>query len=535
MPKRMRYDDYLAAAMRKSKSPRLKAAGMAYPYVKMAAPYVKKGVKRVFRKAKRPTKRRPPSGRPPARGKYAAKPGNMPRYKVGRYLGNFKKGPRPPVGRRAERHIDTSVTVDQPMVNYVGFQTYGSCNDILYTYCMALCREWAERSQMQLVSWNTRVHDQNYTSNSTGGGIDVHHKGKLSYIGLLFSKTDVHGNRHQKIDGITLIGADDAYTWADLAAWLRNKLLTICANEGFSPEAYSLCDFVDFTTIRNDPPPGAAREEFVDTKIPYYTNKQWGEDIVTFACKSITKVNNVTPAGTDRHDINDVNANPLQGKLYDFTHQTPRFRDAWLENTHDTATESYSDIDKLQSCNLRQDMLQTQYLRLKVPVTGTDDFTFTALHKAFKQPPRGSTIFKNCDGVKDVHMPPGGFKSIVRTGTVKASTARFIHGCLQGHVPVAGMVIEGVNNAAESVLGDKEDKRIKTKPVVTPSFMLALEPTVRTATNEEVKLVVNRDLHHMCWIRKARSPGTAKYNTVRATTAWPHDYEEYPNVIYDAN
>ena len=488
----------------------------------------------MFRKAKRPVKRK--YAPRPSRGKYVpSRAGAVPKHRIGRYMGNYKKGRKPPVGRVAERHIDTSYTIDQNMVNYVGFQTHGSMGDILLTYCMALCREIAQKSKISLTSFHQRMQDQDNRSNTSAISVNYVDRSRLGLIQFAFSKVDMHGNKTQEYHDYQVLNEDYSQSWLDFAGWIRDRIFVACGQNGFSPESYALCSSNDFTAFHNADP---GTTTFTGAVQPFFVNKTWGEDIVQFACKSITKVNNVTPAGTDRHDINDVNANPLQGKLYDFKHSAPRFTNAWITNIHDGDGTSYPDIDKLQSTHLRQDMLQTQRLRMRVPVSGTADFTYTALHPDFKQPPRGTSVWSNVDGVQNVHMQPGGFKTIVRTGTVKASTARFIAGVMYSRVDVNNISLSGATQTVTASDGTNippdYDKRIRSRPVITPSFILALEPTVRTETNEEVKLVVNRDLHQTCKIRRAPSRGTAKQVTVRGTVSWPVDYEDNNQVYIDS-
>ena len=483
----------------------------------------------MFRKAKRPAAKRKYAPRPP-RGKYVPSgSGRRPAYRIGRYAGNYRKGPKPRVGRTAERHIDTSYTIDQPMVNYTGFQTYGSIGDILLTYCYALCRQIAAKSGCHLTSFQQRMQDQDPTENTGQTGVDITNRSRLGYITFRFSKADMHGNKIYSVDEYNVINENYSQTWSDFAAWIRDRMMVTCGNDGYSPESYSLSTVMNYTAYENADPSTTTRN---GVPIPFFTNERWGDDIVQFSCKSITKVNNVTPAGTDRHDINDVNANPLQGKLYDFKNASPIFSDQWLKTTDTNST--WADIEKLQSIHLRQDMLQTQRLRMRVPVTGTADYTYTALHPDFKQPPRGSTVWKNVAGVRDVRMEPGGFKTIVRSGTVVASTRRFIGACFRSHVDVNNISLSGKTQTQGTNLGNDFDKRIKTLPVLTPSFILALEPTVRTSTNEEVKLVVNRDVHQTCNIKRAPSRGTAKQITVRSTSEWPIDYEDNNQVYVDA-
>lgn len=393
-------------------------------------------------KRKRPFK---DAGRPKA--------GRYPAVRIGRQMGVYgKPGRKPAVLGSVRRTIDKTLTSTQQDVNYVGFTAYGSTDEIVQTFCMQVWKDIFQRAGSPLSSWQGRVRsDAHSTSAFTN---------RLASVTFFFQR-DVHNDVDRQTAQRVFATSDTA---EDLVSWLEATIKSQY-HDGYLPRSYALEDA---------------------SGVPFVTHETWGDDIVTWNAQCEVKLQNITPAGgtgTGSTDINDINANPLQGKVYDFRNGYMKLRPDYLQMVEASNPLNWGTLKEIQNVNATTDLISVQHLR----ETG---LYANELAKAFQTCPRGPAVFSNLEGVKNIQMPPGGFQVIKRNVTSKCSVVRFIWGAFNSYLPDPG--------------GSEFVKPSVTKPVVNKVILVGLEPTVRSTTDEIVKVLVNRRIMHSISIRKKK-------------------------------
>lgn len=384
------------------------------------------------------------------------KTGSFPAVRIGRLMGvHGRKGKKPKPITGVRRKFDKSLLSTQSMVNYVGFQMFGSSWDILNTYCMHLVKDMMKRAGAAIDSWQGGV--ESTTSDF-----------RLWRIKMVFQNDPNTGTVDRVEEEIIPTGNKSAEEIATLIA----VAITNQYGNGYYPSSYRLIE----------------QDGTVDGK-HFYRHDTWGEDMVHFAATSYANVQNVTPTDDGGTNINDVNANPLVGKVYDFKHPYIKFDEEYLREVGSIV--DFDELQKLQDMAYTQDLVETNYLR-------KDALNYAeALPVAFKKPPRGAAVFNNLDGAKGISLPPGGYQVVKRSITVKCSARRFIAGVFNtfqaSPVPLTKPLI---------------------RPIVNKVMLMAFEPSVRSQSNESVKVIVNRRISHDLKIVRKKPSNLPVHNTV---------------------
>lgn len=379
---------------------------------------------------------------------------SLPKFRVGASKGTFgKKGkkPKPYTGVVVKNNYQTTTNGGQ--VCYFGMP-YAPKNKIVLAYAMNLVQFIAKRSGLVLSSWLAGCKSNNFDA------------GRMKKIGIRFAKRHTDGTGDSVEDTITPTAADTWEAFAhDIAGNLSDR-----AKDGWYPESYRLFNEADDV---------------------YYDHNRMDEDIVTTYISMYCRIQNVTPAddGTDMN-VNAADANPLMGRIYDFKHGAPRLSESFIKDTTLSWGASFGDVDKISSANYDQVILSTMHLRSNSDVNGT-------LARAFILPPNGASVFSNCEGAKDVSMPPGGFYTVKRTHKVVANVKRFLAGAVDLEDPLT------YNPGIQTIHPAN----------VAKSFMVALRPTMRTGTNEEVKLGIARDLVIKTQVKRKAQQNAPAYNS----------------------
>ena len=122
----------------------------------------------------------------------------------------------------------------------------------------------------------------------------------------------------------------------------------------------------------------------------------------------------------------------------------------------------------------------------------------------FKQPYKSMEIFKDTQSEDKVYMPPGGYKQLIRKGNKTMNFSRFC----QATVPYsAGRNFTRVNAGAS------------VEPRIGTSTIWALEPVIRTTTNEVVRVATQMETWYTVKARAGnKSVPICKINTVTAGT-----------------
>lgn len=384
------------------------------------------------------------------------KKGSFPRVRIGHLMGvHGKPGKKPSPLKGVRRVLDKSLTSTQTDVNYVGFQQFGSAREVVLTLCLHLVKDIFARTGAPLNSWQGAFKSHASLPNS--------HRNRLTGITFHF-QSDKYNSVDYDDHTFTLHAYDTAESLAeDIEAVFRTQY-----QSGFYPCAYTL---------------GNNEGE------SFYSRETLGEDMVDFYATTYIKVHNVTPADNDSTNINDVNANPLIGKVYDFKHPYVKMNEEYLREIEAQEQDAVAGIDWTQVHNVQtttsaDDRIDTQYFRN----AGGSNIWDGDLLDAFKKPPRGAAVFANLTGAKTMSMPPGGYQVVKRDIKVTCSLKRFIAGAYN------------VYNEASAANFLKPIIR----PIVNRVIMLGMEPAVRSETDEQLKLVIARKITHDLRIRRKK-------------------------------
>lgn len=388
----------------------------------------------------------------------------LPKYRIGKQMGTFgKKGAKPKPLAGATLRTNTDFTPDGTEVCYWGTTIAPPRNHIMFLVAQYIVMDVYKRSGLNVAAWTGPTQSRNNATPNDNG--------RLKSFVMDFTREDQNGASTYTSSTID-ISTTVAQTPEAFAGRIRNEIRAQ-AILGFYCHSYRCIDFDNSA---------------------YYRRDDFGDDIVTLYFTTKARLQNVTP--TDNHNaaangipssVNDVAANPLMGRIFDFQHGAPRLKDEY-ERMQSTVP-GHAEIAKVSVCDNTTQQINVGALR--EDATGSDP---GRLARTFRQPPNGAAVFKNVIGAKNVSMPPGGYQTIMRTQTIKASVRRLTFGIFE---------VDTVGTAA--------NVRDYHAPVVMKSFMVALKPTMRHESDELVKLVVNVDRTAKCTIKRRKYPNAPAY------------------------
>ena len=346
-------------------------------------------------------------------------------------------------------HIDINSEVQQSGCAYFGYADAGWQDDQLMQGCLALTNMFFRRAGMKLPDTQVSV------AQALSTPVDAppeYHQTKLKQIQLLFVNIAQDGTHSSSLGEIgvnvnstILTVANDirnAIFDAGTAATLPAKKWPIMAKL-FSSDHDSNYHYTLFATYDLE------------------------NTMVDFAYKRKYKWVNVTPAGeqgvSGSTNINDINANPLSGRIYKFKGPTPLLRAAISdynpELQMDGIEEQNADSSSAIACN---------YFRANNSYANQPKTQFT-------QPFKAKQYFKNAETEDKVYMPPGGYKQIIREGKVTMNFKRFCQ------ATVIQPSTTGISDGVEK------------PPKIGTCTLWALEPALRTDVNEQVSVRVNAE------------------------------------------
>lgn len=387
-----------------------------------------------------------------------------PKFRIGRQMGVFgKPGPKPKPITGVKMRIDDHHTVSGTHTCYYGTSGASRYNTIKLL-ALHMVQDIAKKDGQVLSSWDAVM--QTYAQAGAHAG-----PGRLKYVTLRYRRQRSNAEDEHFSDPL-LVSSTPAETYVTLANRITDSFIAQ-AKRGYYPHEYQLVE----------------QWEAGMPDRSYYTHNRFDEDIVEMYTVMNLKLQNVTTAQHGErvgYNINDIDANPLQGRVYDFRHETPRLSAGFADQAEtDTNFDTISKIGDVPNDNSY--LIQVDNLRaMHLP---TND-----LQRAFRQPPGGAAVFGNCVGVKRLSMPPGGFFTVKRDFTVKCNTKRYI----AGTIPVDWTVTTGTLKEIQPVITRK-------------AVMVGLEPTVRTATAEVVTLTTNRDMTTTIKLKRASMPNAPGY------------------------
>lgn len=206
--------------------------------------------------------------------------------------------------------------------------------------------------------------------------------------------------------------------------------------------------------------------------------------VFTFSSKLNFKVNNTTMAGTagdGSGNVNAVDANPVDGRIYTFQNRVPIFNPSYLENLAPTVKSNLEQISLINTGVLHDYGV------------GFGVLNVTTVPDSLHAPPlRPAVVFNNCKTSTKVAFAPGGYKmfsmSYAHEGTMNSL---FKHICEQ----------EFVTSTTQRIC-----------PPGADSFLMCLKPTIRTGGANDMALHTQSEFKYQCNM-KAGKP--AKLPTVQ--------------------
>ena len=365
----------------------------------------------------------------------------MPKYRIGSLIGTEKsrrkvKGKMDPLV--ITEHSDVHAKVQQPMLAYWGYSDAGSLDQQLEMGVRALVNMFVRRSGLKPTNIY-QAFDESYLQEYAG-------QSTIRLNRIVFAYQSV------KIDG-TANNIEVVFPVAENMS-IYNITQTI------------MTDIKTQSTAGTFKPVRAllqSHDQVATGTTPYRTFATYDLEntMIDFSYLRKYKWQNVTPADTtqspgefNQFSVNDINANPLSGKIYKYKHRVPQIRAANLDN------QDYVQLRKIQKGEGADGALDCTAFRV-------GDYN-SDLEYPFKQPYKSQQIFKDTETEDKCSMPPGGYKQLVRKGKKTMSFTRFT-----------------LATAARSNYEYVSSGNTIPPPIGT-STIWGFEPVMRTTTNEVV-------------------------------------------------
>lgn len=394
--------------------------------------------------------------------------GVMPKYRIGSLIGTAKSS-RKVKGKMdvmsVTEHRDVHATVSQATVAYWGYSDAGSLDHQLEMGTRALVNMFVRKSGLKPTSVY-QSFDESYLQDITNSDI------KLKRIVIAFQGPRTNGTIQRQESTYAVADTDSVHL---ITQQIVSDLKVKAASDIYQPVRAILQSFVmgTYTT---------------------YATIDLENTMIDFSYMRKYKWQNVTPADTtqapgefNQFSVNDINANPLSGKIYQYKHPVPQVRGAKLDN------EDLPQLNLIQQINVADGALNCKAFR-------NGDYN-SLLEFPFKQPFKSMEIFKDTVSEDKVYMPPGGYKQLIRKGKKTMNFTRFCQATIQG----------SNDNYIRTAPGNDIVPRIGT------STIWALEPVIRTTTLENVRVATQMETWYTAKARLGtKAVPLAKINSVTA-------------------
>tara|TARA_B100001142_G_scaffold169459_1_gene169057 strand:+ start:1086 stop:2423 length:1338 start_codon:yes stop_codon:yes gene_type:complete len=212
--------------------------------------------------------------------------------------------------------------------------------------------------------------------------------------------------------------------------------------------------------------------------------------IFTFSSKAIYKINNTTLAGDGAAgtNINAVDANPIDGRIYTFRNRVPIFSPSYLSNLESSIHTNLIQISSMEETDsggtpIPQTAYGVQYNVLNKTSVPAE------LHAPVLRP---AVVFNNCKTSTKVSFAPGGYKTF---------SMSYAH--------------EGTLNSLFKHIMKQEyysDSVQRICPPGADSFLICLKPTIRVSDNNNIALHTQAEYVFKCNMRPGKP---AKLPTVQ--------------------
>lgn len=253
-------------------------------------------------------------------------------------------------------------------------------------------------------------------------------------------------------------------TFTSLVDDLASNLLLRCE------AGYELASITMFRGDRSMKFDGSYLNHIIDTPILHDTSA--GRNIFKFSAAVKFKIQNTTDADaeTDIHNKDNIHANPLDGLVYKFKNLVPKIQPSFMSSIDTTSANVLNNLES----------------QLSSSITGVDAVALSTIcdQQFHVPPPLPYTIFANSAGRSKILIKPGEHRTLSLRETFSGSVNQFFRRYIGDRVYTNG---------------ERGDM-----PPGGNCLMIALKPTFRTGTNEdlEIQYEVDRTLHGLIQRKK---------------------------------
>jgi len=223
--------------------------------------------------------------------------------------------------------------------------------------------------------------------------------------------------------------------------------------------------------------------------------------IFTFSSKANYKINNTTVGGEGSTNVNAIDANPIDGRIYTFRNRVPIFSPSYLMNLDTTVSLALQQVSAIGDGYVPSPFIDGKYgvnyqnlNKIDVP---------DSLHAPVLRP---SVVFNNCKTSTKVQFAPGGFKtfsmSYAHSGTMNSLFKHIQKQVFHGATPNQRIVPPGAD-----------------------SFLICLKPTIRTGGANDMALHTQAEYLYKCNMKSGKP---CKLPTVQDLQADPVPPPEDP-------
>jgi len=202
--------------------------------------------------------------------------------------------------------------------------------------------------------------------------------------------------------------------------------------------------------------------------------------IFTFSSKANYKINNTTVALDGNDNVNAVDANPIDGRIYTFRNRVPIFNPSYLMNLDTTVSLSLQQLSALGGGYVPSPFVDGKY-GVNYENLNKPDVP-DSLHAPVLRP---SVVFNNCKTSTKVQFAPGGFKSFAmsyaHSGTMNSLFKHIQKQVFHGASPNQRIVPPGAD-----------------------SFLICLKPTIRTGGANQMALHTQAEFVYKCNMKSGK-------------------------------
>ena len=377
-----------------------------------------------------------------------------PTHKVGNFDGMISatKAPANTGVRsvvREKRFGDTDVVSSRA---WIGMATTGNAARFIYTI--------AESCVIKML---TSIGDKRSDKALSPGTIGTNEF--FSYFVVIYAQ---EGTSYAAPGDGAISGANITNTTVLAMANTLNTQLLDMARKGYYP--------AQLTVFRSDAGGNAK---------PIYMDQAFGKMRMNMHVAGQLRVQNITRSGEidggaqNNADKHAVDANPIQGSVYQFRNRVPIFRQPYLTNQPDPQH------------NLMESVMDTEAAPIETGINfqALNDSAMGSVTSLNAPPLRPTTIWSNCKKTGKVYFAPGGYK-ILKT---KYGFEGTLHALLRDYVRV--VQVTGLTVPISGKI-----------PPTGDSFLMCLMPTIKTVAGEAVRLAYDAEFIYDCKAMGAKTP-----------------------------